>query len=81
MQSIAVFLIRAYRVAFAPLKVMLGVQGCCRYMPNCSAYAEEAICTHGICRGVGLGVRRILRCHPWGGEGFDPVPPACGVLK
>ena len=39
-------------------------------------YAEEAICTHGVCRGLGLGMRRVLRCHPWGGAGFDPVPPA-----
>ena len=63
------------------LKVMLGLQGCCRYAPTCSNYAEEAICTHGVCRGLGLGVRRVLRCHPWGGEGFDPVPPACRVSR
>jgi putative membrane protein insertion efficiency factor len=81
MKSIAVLLIRAYRVVFTPFKVMLGVQGCCRYTPNCSAYAEEAICTHGICRGVGLGVLRIMRCHPWGGQGFDPVPPVCGASR
>jgi uncharacterized protein len=75
MQSIAVFLIHVYRIAFAPLKVMFGVQGCCRYSPTCSNYTEEAICTHGVCRGLGLGMRRVLRCHPWGGAGFDPVPP------
>jgi len=67
MQSIAVFLIRVYRVVFAPFKVMLGVQGCCRYTPTC--------------RGLGFGMRRVLRCHPWGGAGFDPVPPACGVSR
>jgi len=78
MQSIAVFLIRVYRVVFAPLKVMFGLQACCRYTPSCSNYTEQAICTHGICRGVCLGASRILRCHPWGGEGFDPVPPAVG---
>lgn len=76
MQSIAVFLIRVYRVVFAPLKVMFGVQGCCRYVPTCSNYAEEAICAHGLCRGLGLSARRVLRCHPWGGSGFDPVPPS-----
>jgi len=76
MPSILVFLIRAYRVVFAPLKVMTGLQGCCRYTPSCSHYAEEAICTHGLCRGLGMSARRILRCHPWGGMGPDPVPPA-----
>lgn len=81
MQSIAVCLIRAYRVVFAPLKAMLGVQGCCRFTPTCSAYAEEAICTHGLCRGVRLGLHRIVRCHPWGGHGFDPVPPVAGAVK
>jgi hypothetical protein len=81
MPSIAVFFIRAYRVVFAPLKAMLGVQGCCRYTPTCSNYTEQAICTHGLCRGVGLGLRRIMRCHPWGGHGFDPVPPVAGVAK
>jgi putative component of membrane protein insertase Oxa1/YidC/SpoIIIJ protein YidD len=71
MPSFCRFLIRAYRVVFAPLKVMFGLQGCCRY----SQYMEDAICTHGVCCGIGLGARRILRCHPWGGQGYDPVPP------
>jgi putative membrane protein insertion efficiency factor len=81
MQSIVVFLIRVYRIGFAPLKVMLGVQGCCRYTPTCSNYTEQAVCTHGVCRGLGLGIRRMSRCHPWGGAGFDPVPPACGASR
>jgi putative membrane protein insertion efficiency factor len=81
MKSIAVLLIRAYRVVFTPLKLMLGVQGCCRYTPTCSNYVEQAICTHGLFRGVGLGARRVLRCHPWGGSGFDPVPPVCRVSE
>ena len=81
MQSIVVLLIQSYRIVFTPLKLMLGVQGCCRYTPSCSQYAEQAICTHGVCRGVGLGMQRVLRCHPWGGAGFDPVPPACGESR
>ena len=46
----------------------------CRYWPTCSAYALESIETHGAGRGLALALRRIARCHPWGGFGFDPVP-------
>ena len=48
----------------------------CRYVPTCSAYAVEALETHGAARGSWLSLRRIGRCHPWGGHGLDPVPPA-----
>jgi uncharacterized protein len=48
----------------------------CRFHPTCSAYALEAIDTHGAWRGLLLAVKRIGRCHPWGGAGFDPVPEA-----
>lgn len=46
----------------------------CRYLPTCSEYARVAIETHGPWRGGWMGVRRLARCHPWGGQGFDPVP-------
>ena len=46
----------------------------CRFTPTCSQYAIEAIRKHGPFKGMYLAVRRILRCHPWGGSGYDPVP-------
>ncbi|MCE2481555.1 MAG: membrane protein insertion efficiency factor YidD [Alphaproteobacteria bacterium] len=50
----------------------------CRFAPTCSEYAEQAIAAHGILRGSRLAAWRIARCHPWGGFGYDPVPPAAG---
>lgn len=47
----------------------------CRFTPTCSAYADEAIRLHGAAKGSALAARRLLRCHPWGGQGYDPVPP------
>ncbi|WP_417427916.1 membrane protein insertion efficiency factor YidD [Kiloniella sp.] len=46
----------------------------CRYHPTCSEYASEAIVTHGALRGGWLALKRLSRCHPWGGYGYDPVP-------
>ena len=46
----------------------------CRFTPTCSQYAVEALRKHGPVKGLWLAIRRILRCHPWGGSGYDPVP-------
>lgn len=58
-----------YKGAISPL-----LPPACRFTPSCSTYAMEAIRKHGPLKGVYLAVRRILRCHPWGGHGHDPVP-------
>jgi putative membrane protein insertion efficiency factor len=62
--------IRAYQLGISPLLLPS-----CRYLPSCSDYAAEAIATHGTARGFWLALKRLLRCHPWGGSGYDPVPP------
>lgn len=64
----AVALIRGYQLVIRPL-----LSGSCRYLPTCSEYAVEAILTHGAVRGGWMGLKRILRCHPFGGSGLDPV--------
>ena len=64
-----IILVRIYRLAISP---WLGIN--CRYDPTCSTYAIEALRTHGIFSGAWLAARRIGRCHPWGGAGYDPVP-------
>ncbi len=64
-------LILIYRYGISPF-----TPGSCRFHPSCSAYAEDAFRTHGAFRGGFLAIRRILRCHPWGGSGYDPVPAA-----
>ncbi|WP_293267959.1 membrane protein insertion efficiency factor YidD [Neptunomonas sp.] len=66
-------LIRIYQYAISPF---LGSN--CRFYPSCSHYMLEAIETHGLFKGLGLGCRRILKCHPWHEGGIDQVPPACG---
>ena len=69
------WLVRGYRYAVSPLFASR-----CRYTPTCSEYALAALEAHGAFRGGMLALRRIARCHPWGGAGYDPVPdePAPG---
>ena len=69
MKTILLALIRIYQLSFS----MLFGRGC-RYLPTCSDYAREAIEKHGGRRGFLLALARVSRCHPWGGDGFDPVP-------
>ncbi len=69
MRAAALLLIRVYQLTLSPL---LG--GGCRYVPTCSNYAAEAIRRHGVARGSWLGLKRLLRCHPFHRGGFDPVP-------
>jgi len=64
-----IFLVRGYQVTLSP---MLG--GACRFEPSCSNYMIEAITVHGAAKGMLLGFWRILRCHPFGKSGYDPVP-------
>jgi hypothetical protein len=63
--------IQLYRLAISPW-----FGPACRFTPGCSHYMQEAVLCHGAVRGIWLGVQRIARCHPWGGSGYDPVPPA-----
>ncbi len=65
-----ILLVRGYQAALSPL-----MGGHCRFDPTCSRYAIEALRTHGALRGGWLTTRRVCRCHPLGGSGYDPVPP------
>ncbi|HHV07848.1 MAG TPA: membrane protein insertion efficiency factor YidD [Firmicutes bacterium] len=63
------FMIRCYQQLLSPL-----LAPHCRYIPTCSEYAYEAICRYGCFTGGYLTMKRLLRCHPWGSSGYDPVP-------
>ncbi|MBS9767355.1 MAG: membrane protein insertion efficiency factor YidD [Flavobacteriaceae bacterium] len=64
-----IWLVRFYQIAISPY-----TPSACRYSPTCSSYALEALRKHGVFRGGWLAMKRIGRCHPWGGSGYDPVP-------
>ena len=70
------YLIRFYQIVISPL---LGPR--CRYLPTCSQYAIEAIREHGAVRGSVFASKRLCRCHPWGGSGYDPVPKAVQPIR
>jgi putative membrane protein insertion efficiency factor len=70
MRRAAIRLISFYQHSISPFW-----PGACRYTPTCSHYAQDAIETYGVLRGVWMATRRIARCQPWGGQGYDPVPP------
>ena len=67
-----ILLVKFYQYFISPM-----LPPSCRYEPTCSAYMIEAIQVHGPLKGLYLGVRRVLRCHPLREGGYDPVPPAC----
>ena len=70
------FIIRLYQCTLSPLLALLCGPDCgCRFTPTCSRYFLEAVETHGVRHGSWLGLKRLARCQPWGGVGYDPVPP------
>ena len=68
--------IRSYQLLLSPV-----LPPSCRFLPSCSDYALEAVERHGPARGLGLAAWRLLRCHPWGGSGWDPVPPSASPRR
>lgn len=68
-KTTALAAIRLYQTAISPY-----LPGLCRYSPSCSEYAYEAIAEHGVAKGAALAAKRLARCRPFGGRGYDPVP-------
>lgn len=69
MKRIFIWMIRGYQKFISPNK-----PPACRFVPTCSSYAIQAIERFGACKGLWLAIKRVCRCHPWGGHGYDPVP-------
>lgn len=69
MRTLLVGVIRLYQLLISPL-----LPRACRFEPSCSEYMRQAVLKYGVLKGVGLGLRRLARCHPWNPGGIDPVP-------
>ncbi|HWL52155.1 MAG TPA: membrane protein insertion efficiency factor YidD [Chthoniobacteraceae bacterium] len=81
-QWIVIALVRLYQWIISPLlSALAGPGGGCRFEPTCSQYFIEAVSRFGVWRGGWLGTKRLCRCHPWGGKGYDPVPDCPGHPK
>ena len=68
--------LRIYKLILSPV-----FAGSCRYMPSCSEYTADAVRVHGAVKGLALGTWRLLRCHPFGGNGIDPVPMSSAAWR
>jgi putative membrane protein insertion efficiency factor len=71
LKTVAIWFIKFYQGAISPY-----FPASCRFTPTCSQYSIDAIRAHGFLKGGWMALKRIGRCHPWGGHGYDPVPPA-----
>lgn len=75
-KKVLLIAIRGYQQFISPLFAPH-----CRYIPTCSEYAYQAICRYGCLTGGYLAIKRVLRCHPWGASGYDPVPERLGKIS
>jgi putative membrane protein insertion efficiency factor len=73
MKHILISILRFYKIAISPIFENLFGKGC-RFTPTCSTYTIEALSKYGSVKGTVLGFKRVIRCHPWGGTGWDPIP-------
>ena len=69
MKLAVLWIIRAYQASLSPL-----LPTSCRFLPSCSHYSHDAVARYGVMKGAWLGAKRLARCHPWGSQGYDPVP-------
>jgi putative membrane protein insertion efficiency factor len=73
MKDLLIFTLKIYKKFISPfLEALFGKA--CRFTPSCSQYTIEALEKYGARRGLALGIKRFLKCHPWGGSGYDPIP-------